>query len=44
MVAAHLSERNNQPVLARRALAEALGCAEHEVLVSSRAGLDWLTV
>lgn len=44
VVAAHLSERNNQPVLARRALAEALDCAEHEVLVSSRAGLDWLTV
>lgn len=44
VVAAHLSERNNRPALARRALAAALGCAEHEVLVSSRRGLDWLAV
>lgn len=44
LVAAHLSERNNRPALARRALAEALGCADREVLVSSRQGLDWLAV
>ncbi|HMN21090.1 MAG TPA: MBL fold metallo-hydrolase [Ottowia sp.] len=43
VVAAHLSERNNLPALARRAFADVLGCAECEVLVSSRAGLDWLT-
>ena len=44
VVGAHLSERNNLPALARRTLAGALDCNENEVLLSSRAGLDWLSV
>lgn len=44
IVAAHLSERNNQPALVRTAFSAALGCAPHEVLVASRDGLaeGWL--
>lgn len=44
VVAAHLSERNNQPERARAGFAQALGRAAHEVHVATRAGLDWLTV
>ena len=44
VVAAHLSERNNQPERARAGFAGALGCAPHEVPVATRAGLDWMTV
>jgi phosphoribosyl 1,2-cyclic phosphodiesterase len=42
VVAAHLSEQNNRPVLAMRALAEALGCAEDWIGVASQeAGIGW---
>lgn len=42
VVAAHLSEENNRPVLAARALAEALGCAEEWVGVASQEeGFGW---
>jgi phosphoribosyl 1,2-cyclic phosphodiesterase len=44
VVAAHLSEQNNRPELARRALAAALGCSEADVLVADAAsGSGWLT-
>ncbi len=43
VVGAHLSERNNRPALVGQALAGALGCGADEVLLASRAGLDWLT-
>lgn len=42
VVAAHLSEQNNLPQLAVRALAEALGCAEDWVGVADQEeGFDW---
>jgi phosphoribosyl 1,2-cyclic phosphodiesterase len=42
VVAAHLSESNNRPELARNALAGALGCAPEWVAVADQqAGLDW---
>lgn len=42
VVAAHLSEENNTPQLARSALAGALGCAEGWIGVADQqAGLDW---
>ena len=42
VVAAHLSESNNTPELARRALAEALGCEESWIGVASQdRGFDW---
>lgn len=42
IVAAHLSEQNNRPELARRALAEALGCAEDWIGVASQDdGIGW---
>jgi phosphoribosyl 1,2-cyclic phosphodiesterase len=42
VVAAHLSESNNRPDLARRALAAALGCAAHWIEVADQqAGLGW---
>ena len=44
VVGAHLSERNNRPDLVRAGLAQALGCGADDVLVSSRHGLDWLSV
>lgn len=44
VVGAHLSERNNRPELVSRALAEALDCSADEVLLTGRAGHDWLTV
>ena len=46
LVAAHLSERNNLPMLARSALATALNCAPKDVLVAERHGMaeGWLTV
>jgi phosphoribosyl 1,2-cyclic phosphodiesterase len=44
VVAAHLSEQNNRPELARRALAAALGCAEADIHVADGpAGCGWLT-
>ena len=42
VVAAHLSEQNNRPQLARAALARALGCAEHWVgLATQDEGFGW---
>jgi phosphoribosyl 1,2-cyclic phosphodiesterase len=42
VVAAHLSESNNRPELARDALATALGCAAHWIEVADQqAGLGW---
>lgn len=42
VVAAHLSEKNNRPHLARRALAAALGCGDEWIGVADqRDGLDW---
>jgi phosphoribosyl 1,2-cyclic phosphodiesterase len=44
VLAAHLSEQNNRPELAREALAVALGCAASDVLVADqRSGSDWIT-
>ena len=43
VVAAHLSEQNNRPELARQALASALGCAEADVHVADAVtGSGWL--
>ena len=43
VVAAHLSEQNNHPDLARQALAVALGCSEADVHVADQgAGSGWL--
>ncbi len=45
VVAAHLSEQNNRPELARRALADALGAGEDEMLAATAAeGSPWLDV
>jgi len=42
VVAAHLSEENNSPALARAALASALGCAEDWIAVAGQeTGLEW---
>jgi phosphoribosyl 1,2-cyclic phosphodiesterase len=42
VVAAHLSEKNNHPELARSALAGALGCTPHWIAVAGQEeGLDW---
>lgn len=43
VVAAHLSERNNQPALAQAALAGVLGCAQEDIVVAQpEAGTGWL--
>ncbi len=43
VVAAHLSEQNNRPEIVRRALAEALGAAEHEMITATASdGSPWL--
>ncbi len=45
VVAAHLSEHNNRPVLARQALAQALGRAPEDIgTASASEGTDWLSV
>jgi phosphoribosyl 1,2-cyclic phosphodiesterase len=45
VAAAHLSRRNNRPELARRALAEILGCTDDVVDIADQDdGLDWRTV
>jgi phosphoribosyl 1,2-cyclic phosphodiesterase len=45
VVAAHLSDKNNRPELARAALAAALGCASDWIGVADQAaGLDWRQV
>ncbi len=42
VVAAHLSEQNNSPMLARTALAAVLGCAPDWIGIASQdAGFDW---
>lgn len=42
VIAAHLSEQNNRPELARGALAGVLGCAAEEVGLATQAeGFDW---
>jgi len=42
VIAAHLSEQNNRPALARAALAGVLGCAADEVALATQAdGFDW---
>jgi phosphoribosyl 1,2-cyclic phosphodiesterase len=43
VVGGHLSAQNNQPLLARLALSEALGCAPEEILIADAAGgTGWL--
>jgi phosphoribosyl 1,2-cyclic phosphodiesterase len=45
VVAAHLSERNNRPELARAALAGAIGCDAGQIAVADRSeGLGWLSI
>ena len=45
VVAAHLSEANNTPQLARTALGEALGASPHEIQVATQAvGVPWLAL
>ncbi|HEY9198037.1 MAG TPA: MBL fold metallo-hydrolase, partial [Gammaproteobacteria bacterium] len=45
LVAAHLSDKNNRPELARAALAAALGCDSDWIGVADQAaGLDWRQV
>jgi phosphoribosyl 1,2-cyclic phosphodiesterase len=45
VVAAHLSERNNTPVLARDHLSRAFGCQAHEIEVATpETGTPWFTV
>ena len=42
VIAAHLSQQNNRPELARAALARALGCAEEWVGIATQdEGCDW---
>ncbi len=44
VVAAHLSEQNNRPGLARAALAGALGCRDEDIIVADGAsGCEWLS-
>ena len=45
VMAAHISRKNNTPSLARRALAQALNCADDEVRVACQfAGFDWINL
>lgn len=45
VVAAHLSEQNNTPALAREAMAGACGARPEDIIVASPAlGFDWLTM
>jgi phosphoribosyl 1,2-cyclic phosphodiesterase len=45
LVAAHLSDKNNRPVLARAALAGALQCEPDWIAIADQdAGLDWRTI
>jgi len=45
VVAAHLSDKNNRPELARAALAGVLGCAADWVGIAEQAtGFDWREV
>jgi phosphoribosyl 1,2-cyclic phosphodiesterase len=43
LIAAHLSEQNNRPALARAALAAACGAAPDDIVVADpRDGFEWL--
>lgn len=45
LVAAHLSQENNSPALARQALASVMGCSEEWIAVADQVdGLDWREV
>ena len=45
VIAAHLSEENNQPILAQTALAAVLGWQPEEVGVAGQQhGFDWITI
>ena len=45
LVAAHLSDKNNQPALARTALAMAMDCAPDWIgIADQEAGMDWRTI
>jgi len=45
IVAAHLSERNNRPALARQALAQACGASPNDIVVADPiTGFDWLSL
>lgn len=45
VTAAHLSERNNTPDLARQHIGQALGCGAHEVCVADPTlGTDWINL
>lgn len=45
IVAAHLSQQNNQPALAAQALCEVLACGQEEITVASQSeGLDWIVI
>jgi phosphoribosyl 1,2-cyclic phosphodiesterase len=45
VMAAHISQKNNTPALARRALARALDCADHDIRVACQsAGFDWIAL
>jgi phosphoribosyl 1,2-cyclic phosphodiesterase len=45
VMAAHVSKTNNTSALARRALAQVLGCADDEVRVACQtAGFDWIEI
>lgn len=45
LVAAHLSDKNNQPQLARQAISEAIDCGLTEFSIACQdTGFDWLTI
>jgi phosphoribosyl 1,2-cyclic phosphodiesterase len=45
VIAAHLSQKNNQPALARNALAQALDCEPESIEVACQhGGFDWRTI
>jgi phosphoribosyl 1,2-cyclic phosphodiesterase len=45
LVAAHLSQQNNRPELARAAICGALGCDSHWVRIADQSeGLDWIEI
>jgi phosphoribosyl 1,2-cyclic phosphodiesterase len=45
LVAAHLSEKNNRPELARSALAQAAGCSDDWIAIAGQEeGLDWRVI
>lgn len=45
IVAAHISEKNNDPALARAALSDVLSCEFNDIVTAEQAdGFDWLTL